>query len=858
MTQPFPWSLDPASYQTTIFTKKKMVESVDFRKVCSFIKNEMGISYTGISRYNCVATTYKTELEQIKKYRDNYNRKLDKFHTSFALPKHKWGRVNPADYLSLSIFHRPTRHAFCDNTYIDLDMVNAQPTLIYNICRSNGINLQKLGEYVANPTEFRSFVMEHHQCSKDSAKQLFIRLMFGGSYETWLKDECISKNETKLIDDVLKIESELRQIMETVYSTNPHIKKDVLRQNPSKWRSIDEEKRGVMALWSQTLERTLQESAIMYLVESKHIPLETIVPCQDGFMILKQYNYKTICEDIYEHLLSKIGIAVPFIEKLFDEAIDVPMENDDTDASKSFTEWEDEISAKRMADRFISEFSDYVVKRGNNLYVYWSSEKDDNGKMINGRWFDETDDKRKYKLSLYISEDLYFKMSVLLNNASAVKDSERQSLLKMCRNQTSRGGNINDIIRHILPKVNQCENDFNNNPFLLGFNNGVYDLQTDEFRKYEFHDFITMTTGYDYISVDYNEVGNQALRDELNVLFETIHPVEEMRLLNLQVLASGLDGRAYQKLFLFNGQGGNGKGLEGSLMNKSLGDYYYQPSNGILKDIEKSNCPSPDIYNLKHKRYINFQELTGSIRVGMLRKLTGGGQFVGRLLHQNPEQFNLSATFVGEFNAPPDFDGKPEVADYRRIVPMTFPVNFTDNPDKIDKNIGGIQYKKANSYYETQEFLIKMRPIFLDLLLSIYRKHKDGLKGMSFTIPDSIRQAADDFLGKQNLFRRIFNISWIKITDNTKDDSKYVVKARELWESVSLESDYRDLKSREKRQYGRDEFYKWLDEQFTVKGNNKTGKLICGVARISDMPDKIDPCEEVYDSEGDETDRDSV
>ena len=74
--------------------------------------------------------------------------------------------------------------------------------------------------------------------------------------------------------------------------------------------------------------------------------------------------------------------------------------------------------------------------------------------------------------------------------------------------------------------------------------------------------------------------------------------------LYLQVLASGLDGRAYQKLFLFNGQGGNGKGLTGALMDNVLGEYYYQPGNGILKDVEKANTPSPDMFNLKNKRYI--------------------------------------------------------------------------------------------------------------------------------------------------------------------------------------------------------------------------------------------------------------
>ena len=72
----------------------------------------------------------------------------------------------------------------------------------------------------------------------------------------------------------------------------------------------------------------------------------------------------------------------------------------------------------------------------------------------------------------------------------------------------------------------------------------------------------------------------------------------------------------------------------GGLESVVLGDYYHQPNNGILKDVEKANTPSPDMINLKNKRYINFKELEGSIRLPVLKNLIGDGMFVGRYLHQ--------------------------------------------------------------------------------------------------------------------------------------------------------------------------------------------------------------------------------
>ena len=86
--------------------------------------------------------------------------------------------------------------------------------------------------------------------------------------------------------------------------------------------------------------------------------------------------------------------------------------------------------------------------------------------------------------------------------------------------------------------------------------------------------------------------------------------------------------------------------------------------------------------------------------------MEGGGKFVGRLLNCNPESFYMTATWVMEFNNSPDLDGKPQKADYRRLVDLFFPVNFTDDPNKIGKSFDGITFKKGNTYYETQEFIL--------------------------------------------------------------------------------------------------------------------------------------------------------
>jgi hypothetical protein len=363
-----------------------------------------------------------------------------------------------------------------------------------------------------------------------------------------------------------------------------------------------------------------------------------------------------------------------------------------------------------------------------------------------------------------------------------------------------------------------------------------------------------MSTNYDYDDPDFDLPETYQLKGELINIIESIQPDKDERLLYLQTLASGLDGISYQKLFLFNGQGGNGKGWTGAGMDITLGDYYHQPGNGILKDVEKPNVPSPDMLNLKNKRYINFKEVEGDIRLATLRNLTGGGKFTGRLLHQNPEQFGMSGTFVMEFNNDPELvGGRSMASDYRRMTYLLFPNNFTDDENKIGKVIGGRLHLKANTYYTTPEFLEKIKLIFLHMLLNVYKEYSDGVKGIQFTIPDSVRERTKKFLEKQNVFQRAFDETWMRVEINVNadgvpdenDTKRKTSKLKNIWETIQLSAALRELKYREKRDYGRDAFYAWMESMFEISGDGKkTSKLVKGVGRKSEF-DKLDKLDNI-------------
>lgn len=794
----FNWKLDKKMYNTSIFIKKKMREYSPIGKVLGFIKEKMGNEK--LKKYS----SYNLEIDMIKAYKNIYKDKI--FHTSFILSKHKWGRINPTNFLSLSIMHRPTRHSLCDDIYVDIDMVNASSTIIYQIAKINNIDCPILKKYVDEPALYREKIMKLYKCSKDVAKVLMISILGGGSFDAWIKRNNLNKSIVNPLDG---LENEMKPLIEIVYINNQSIKKDVQKINPTQWVDINEEKRGIMSLWYQSIEKLFQETAIQSIL-SNEIKLEDIVPCQDGFMILKSFYNNNILKVCEESIFNSFGISVKFINKPFDEKIEIPI----AEEGQTMDEWTDNLSVKVLSCRLLELKNNYILRTKNELFIYY-----------NNRWFDETDINKRYKLTKYISEDLYDCVKKEIENDISLKNEDKNILFKLLRNNTSKSSSMNDIMKHTLCNAKESIENFDSKSFLLGFNNGVWDFIEGKFRDYKFDDYMTLSVGYDYRELTEDE---ESKKYKFKELFDSIQPNPEQRDYLLQILSSGLDGKAYQKMHFFNGLGGNGKGLIGSLMKCILGEYYHQPSNGVLKDSEKANVPSPDLYNLKNKRYINFKELEGNIKVSSLRNLTGDGDFCGRLLNKNPETFQMVGTFVAEFNNPPDLDGRPLPADYRRMVNISFPVNFTDDDDKLGVSNNGIEYKKGNNTYTTVEFREEYKYIFLNCLLDVYNTYQDKIKtnGIKFEVPSCIKEGTNKLMDSLNLFNKFTNDLWVLGSSTKKTGVK------EIWESVKNHNEYKVLGSQLKKQYSRDEFHKWLSMKYKIEQTAQYTKYIIGLESI--------------------------
>ena len=251
---------------------------------------------------------------------------------------------------------------------------------------------------------------------------------------------------------------------------------------------------------------------------------------------------------------------------------------------------------------------------------------------------------------------------------------------------------------------------------LVGFKNGVYDLETATFRDARCEDYVCLST-----NIEYKEYSNRdPIVIELREFIKEIIPNDETRDYVLTVLASCLSGgRRYEHFHIWVGSGGNGKSKLIELFENSFGDYCSKLSVAcITKQRQSSNAASPELAKLRNKRFVVLQEPNENerIQVGILKELTGGDKIEARALNCPPiiyqPQFKLLMTCNQLPKVPADDGGT-----WRRLKVTRFESEFTDDPDPEKPN----QFKLDCNLNQKLE---KWKEPFMWMLTQYYEKYR--------------------------------------------------------------------------------------------------------------------------------------
>jgi hypothetical protein len=843
-----------------------------------------------------LAKLYKTERDLLVAYQYQWIDSINNFVSQWYLPKHGWGRILPRDYLSMSVFHRPTRHTLCNQYLVDLDLVNCHFEIVLDFMKKLNLPCEYIEKYCHNVSFYREEIMNFYGVSKDTAKALFIRLIYGGSLVGWKNENGIStfKDPDILID----ISQELQEFMTIVWKNNQHIYNDILNDNPNFYNTcnINKKKKSVMAFWCQSIERYIQEQTINYLVNTYNLQIYHFIPCQDGFMMCKDEFKPEYIDSINNFISTNLNFVSRFIQKPFNEMYKVVQPTiEHIYRPFCLPDLEDAQFAQLLIDATFKY--NQIITTGDSKFleaymynnIYWERLPLHNAEFQKGR-FDYLETWCVNKLNLHkrvlLSTNLFNQKNVeitdeeLINVKATIKDLT-QTLKKKQKNEDvnpdiianlkkkimnltlyetyekdiskarskiitlSRNSVRKSIIEVFLGKLHKSEIIWDSNPDLFAFTNAIFNLDTREFVKPNKDQYIRTTCGWDW---DFNYDNTRV--ETIQQLVTSILPIEMVRDYFLTFTSVGLSGNKVQRILINTGTGGNGKSLLRELFNKTVGKYSMKIPTEILCSSIKAAGANPVIASMDGMRNIYFSEPDSRYKLctATFKELTGDAAIVGRQLYSDKTQVNLVATISGDCNALPLFDTvEPDAKDslVRRlsIVPfITRAVTQKEYDESVDKTHLNIK----RNYAENPTWMNDHKQAYFILLLDHYNKYKN-IPNVLDMLPTECSDKATVHLNASCNIMAWIDSQLVKVDIETS----VPIPLKSLYERFKNEDTFKTYSKQDQRKYSMKYFNNLILTAKEMRGfikernsyHNKTrltSDCLVGYKYLSDEEDDVD------------------
>jgi P4 family phage/plasmid primase-like protien len=261
------------------------------------------------------------------------------------------------------------------------------------------------------------------------------------------------------------------------------------------------------------------------------------------------------------------------------------------------------------------------------------------------------------------------------------------------------------------------------NIYLLGFTNGVYDFEANTFRDGCPDDYISLCTGYNYIPYDPKDENAIAIMD----FFKKIQPDKEMRRYLLLLLSTTIAGSICEEsMYVMTGAGSNGKSKLFELLKAALGDLFKTMDVSVLVGKRpSSSSATPEIADKKGVRACTFDEprARDEINAGFMKLFTSD-TITARGLFKDPIYFKPQFKPFLLCNRLPKI-GEDDDGTWRRIKVIPFPSRFWKRSD-APKNYLRDGYPKG--HYEADlslsDKMKEWKQMFMAILVEYYQIYK--------------------------------------------------------------------------------------------------------------------------------------
>ena len=337
---------------------------------------------------------FHNEKAHLEKYSANINKNFARVEYSrsngFGI-----GRFNPVGSLGLHSIRRQTRHTLVNGLMRDIDIENAHNQLLVQLLKHNEYQgeYDMLMDYCDNRDDWRNEIMNAYDLKnnkyakkqptdtsyaspKEIAKNLIIRILYGGNVNEWIKAYDIKGGDCPT--NIQSLVTQLKNIQIWVCKNNPELYELCKKKNLEKKKNYNH--RGTTTSWLlQEKECIVLETMYKFLVEKEIIQNDVCVLCNDGIMVEDKYYYPELLNELNVAVFNETGFNLKFVEKPLTEGYENII-----DDHLIFNLWKQEITDGLYAEYFkLLYYRDFCYKYG-FLYtyngVYWK--KDENKKCL--------------------------------------------------------------------------------------------------------------------------------------------------------------------------------------------------------------------------------------------------------------------------------------------------------------------------------------------------------------------------------------------------------------------------------------------------------------------------------------------
>lgn len=678
--------------------------------------------------------------------------------------------------------NRNDRYLLYDKSYIDYDIVNCHPVIIFNLLRA--FELVDKYPFFTNYINNRSSVIDQlyndvkpylidvkMETVKISLKKFMNILLNGGSDKTIFKDENLLN---KYLKDSIKEDSKIKwskDINELIKEVNL-IKKFLidskeLKQFRKKFDGIKDSKgstypnkSSIIYFMCCYIERIIINECYLFIRDIKNNNVENICYSYDGFNILKSDINFTI-EDLENHIYNKLNINVNFSIKTPDVfkiknkfiseycILNLDYRYKDLDIIDYILTYELEYKKNIKYLKFESQFYFFNVKTNEIIDIFKDQQN------VTNEYF-------SFENIQYYIENIDKKITNEMIKVSKGEDKDKNeainkkydSLIKRIDNLISTS-HVKKFIEIIINYKTVKGTDRCTNMNELYFYNGILDVVNGTFEKYDLDNLKLSSIVIKY-NFDYNRFNDDnAMDQDMKILYDNYFykfekDFNKLKFLFQYISTSLLASNKIKKILIFKGHGNNGKSFIFSIFKHLLNSYSSIMNNEFLQGSYKTTGGADNyLYSLNNKRLVLVNELDDKLDINtkVVKVITGEESSETRKYHtQIFTNINICLTPIVSVNKNINLDIK-NISESERTRYNLFLCHskFTEDDNIVDN----VNIYKVDRSINPEHLVARYNAaLFKLLIINLKTIYNNG--NINMDIPEIIKHDTEEHIFNKN------------------------------------------------------------------------------------------------------------